>query len=314
MAQQKGSNVKVLLGFESTFGQAPSAGYSLYINSSGLRETQAVNAPATLTGSRNPAVPFRGNRDVRGTIVVPIDSTCMAYWLKAMFGDPTTTGTDPYTHEYKIGDTMPSFTFETGFEDLATNEYQRFLGCKVSGFSLTVGGDGELTGNIDVVGASGSLESSSFDASPTSVSLNRVNNFQAAIEEGGATLSNATELTINVNFGLDDSVYVIGGSGTRGSLPEGTVEVSGNLKALFEDVSLLNKALNGTESSLKLTITASASSIFELEIQELQYERNSVDVPGPQGLLVDLNFRGYYDDGSEASAIVARVTNSLSSL
>jgi hypothetical protein len=46
-----------------------------------------------------------------------------------------------------------------------------------------------------------------------------------------------------------------------------------------------------------------------LEIQELLYERNSVDIPGPQGLLTDLNFVGYYANGSEASGVVARVTN-----
>ena len=51
--------------------------------------------------------------------------------------------------------------------------------------------------------------------------------------------------------------------------------------------------------------------MFEIEIQELQYERNSVDVPGPQGLEVDLNFLGYYTDGSEASAVVMRVTNAV---
>ena len=85
------------------------------------------------------------------------------------------------------------------------------------------------------------------------------------------------------------------------------------IKTLFEDASLLTKALNSTESSLKLTVTGSASSIVEAEIQELQYERNSPDVSVATGLIVDLNFQGYYANGSEASAIVWRVTNGVSS-
>ena len=89
--------------------------------------------------------------------------------------------------------------------------------------------------------------------------------------------------------------------------------VSGNIKTLFENTTLLDKAINSTETSIKLTVTGSASSIFEIESQELQYERNSVDIPGPQGLLVDLNFQGYYTDGSEASAAVMRITNSTAS-
>jgi len=152
------------------------------------------------------------------------------------------------------------------------------------------------------------MESSSFDSSPTTITLARLKNFQASLTDDGFALANATELTITLNFPIDP-YYVIGGSGYVGSLAEQKVEVTGNIKTLFEDTSLIDYAIAGTERSLKLTITGSASSVFELEIQELLYERNSPDVPGPQGMLVDMNFQGYYANGSEASGIVARLTN-----
>jgi hypothetical protein len=252
--------------------------------------------------------------DVGGSIAIPADSVAMMYWLKWLFGDPTTSGSDPYTHEYKIGNTMPSAALEMAFTDLATNAYSRFLGCKVSSFAMSFGGDGELTAEISVVGANHSMETSAMSATPTAISIARVNNFSAALTEGGSALSVGTELSINVDFGLDTGVFVIGGNGVRGSIPEGIVSVSGNLKTIFDDTSLLAKAENGTETSLTVTVTESASSILELELQELRYERNAPPVDGPQGLSVDLNFQGYYDDGSEASAIVARVTNSESAL
>jgi len=313
MAHQKGSTVDLLIGYETTFGTAPAAGYQMSVNSFGLKANRNKNKPETLTGSRNPAEPFDGNVSLAGPVVVPVDSGIMPYWCAAMFGDPTSTGADPYVHEFKIADVMPSFTLEGAYTDLATAKYNQFRGCKVSGFSITAGGDGELTANLDIAGANESLENSSFDASPTAVTLARLDNFEAAIEEGGASLSNATELSINIDFGLDLDKYVIGASGVLGSIPEGIVGVSGNIKTLFENTTLLDKALNSTETSLKLTITNSASSIFEIEIEELQYERNSVDIPGPQGLLVDLNYQGYYANGSEASAVVMRVTNSVAS-
>lgn len=313
MAQQKGSTVDYQIGFESTFGTAPAAGYTMKVNSFGVKANRAKNQPATLTGTRNPAEPFDGNVNVAGPIVVPIDSGIMPYWCAAMFGDPVSTGAGPYVHEFKIADVMPSFTLENAFTDLATDKYNQFRGLKVSGFSITVGGDGELVANLDIAGATESLETSSMDASPTAVSLARIDNFECAITEGGGALSNGNELSINIDFGLDLNNYVIGGSGILGSIPEGIIGVSGNIKTLFEDTSLLDKALASTESSIKLTATNSASSIFEIEIQELQYERNSVDIPGPQGLLADLNFQGYYTNGSEASAVVMRVTNSVAS-
>ena len=78
MAHQKGSTVDLQIGYETTFGTASAAGFNMSVNSFGLKATQAKNAPATLTGTRNPASPFDGNVAVAGPIVVPIDSGCHA--------------------------------------------------------------------------------------------------------------------------------------------------------------------------------------------------------------------------------------------
>ena len=311
MTQQKGVNAKVAIGEESAYGTVATVGFILPINSSTLKGTQGLDTAKTLTGNRNPVAPFAKNRDVAGDIVAPVDSLAMPYWLQKMFGDSTVTGVGPYVHEWKIGNTMPSTTIENQFLDLATDAYVRFLGCRPSAWSMEVGGDDELVSTISWLGKSESNETSSFDAAPTTVSLARLNNFEAALLEGGATLSNAKTLSFNIDFGLDTDQYVIGSGGARGDLPEGIVAVTGNLKTLFEDVSLLNKAINGTESSLKLTITGSASSVFEVEFEEIRYARNSPDIPGPQGLMVDLNFIGFYTNGTEASSAVVRVTNSI---
>jgi len=314
MTQQRGVNATLMMGFEnSAYGTVATAGYVLPFNTCGLVGSKARNSPATITGSRNTVAPFAGNQDVNGPIVVPLDSDAMPYWLAAMFGDPSTTGSDPYTHEFKVGSSMPSISIEEAFEDLASNRYQRFVGCKIASFEATFGGDGELVANLNVMGAQMSHETSAFDAAPDTVSLDRVNNFSAAILEGGGSLSNATELSINIDFGLDPDQFVIGGSGIRGDIPEGFVTVTGNLKVLFEDDTLLDKATGDTETSLKITVTESANSIFELEIQELLYSVNGVPIEGPQGLIVSLDFVGYYTDGSEASNIVARVTNNVAS-
>ncbi len=308
MTQQKGSTTKLLLGWESTYASAPTDGFLIPINSFSPNFTQNVNAPATLRGNRNPVEPFRGNWESTFNLVVPADSKAMWYWLRAMFGDPVTTGTGPYVHEFKVGDTQPSFTLESQFTDLATDKYFRYLGCKISTFGIQIGGDGELVANLGGVGSYLDPQTSSFDATPTTIDLARLDNFEAALAEGGSTLSNATEMGINIDFGLDP-VRVIGGQGKVGSINEGIVAISGELVTLFEDTSLYDKALNGTESSLKLTITGSASSVLEFEMQEVQYGISSPPIEGPQGLLARLNYQAYYTDGSEASAIVARLTN-----
>ena len=313
MTIQRGMASSVKIGFEnSAYGTVADVGFELPFNSCEVAGQRNRTTPATIRGRRDPAAPFSGNYDVNGPVVVPLDSTAFVYWLMCMFGAPTTTGGGPYVHEFKLGDTMPSFSLEKTFTDLAVDAYERQVGCKISTMGITVGGDGELLANMAVLGSYQSYETSPFDSDPINVPLSRVENFDAALEEGGSTLSNATEFSINLDFGLDPNLFVIGGGGKRGGLPEGIVAVTGNLKTLFESRTLLDKAINDTETALKLTVTASASSVVELEIQELLYAVNGVPIPGPQGLIVSLDFAGYWANGAESSAIVARVTNGVS--
>lgn len=309
MTQQTGAGASVLIGFETTFKTAATDGFIMPINSSTVKGSRNQNSAATIRGSLNPVEPFDGNTSVGGQIVVPVDSIAFWYWLKAVFGSPTTTGTSPYAHEFKAGNTRPSLTIEHQFTELGTSKYFQYTGCKVSGMSLSAGDDGELIATLDVVGAKETIASSSFDASPTTISLARLKNNQLTLTEGGSTLSNAKLVDININFNCDTSQYVIGGGGELGSIPDGVMAVSGNLNTLFEDTTLLEKATDSTESALVLTFANGASSILVINFPELKYSLNSPGIDGPQGLAVALPFNAYYDDATEATSVVATVTN-----
>lgn len=369
MAQQRGANVKLVVGFEDTFGEAPTSGFILPMNSCNIRPQQNVTNDEILRGSRNPIQPDRGNKDVNGQIVVPVDTRAMYYWMRAMFDTPVTAGataaawvasndyeagdmvipTTPngryyevtddsgssgaseptwpttvgttvvdsgitwtcraFVHEFTIPDIQPSLTIEEQMTDLDSSLYIRYLGCKVSSASMSVGGDGALRMTLNVVGADFAIETSPFDADPDEISIAKVRNFQAAVEEGGGTLAVGTQLDLNWDMGLDTDTFVIGGGGVRGDIVEGVLDVGGSLTTLFKNDTLLSKAINGTESALKLTVTGSDVSVFEVEMQEIEYAVNGPEVPGPQGIKVSLDFNAFYDDGSEESAIVCRLTN-----
>ena len=121
---QKGSTVVISVGEEGTAGTAATTGFKLPINSDTVSGMFSRTTPATLTGTRNPVQPFKGNTDVTGNIVIPIDIAAMWYWLQLMFGDPTTAGAgDPYTHTFKVGNTMPYFTHQKAFTDLDTDVF-----------------------------------------------------------------------------------------------------------------------------------------------------------------------------------------------
>jgi len=311
--QQKGSTAVVAVGVESTPGTlVVDAGFELPINTDTVMGGFARNSPATLTGDRNPVVPFAGNKEVTGDIVVPLDDEAFWYWLQLAFGDPTTSGAgDPYTHVFKITDTQPSFSHVKEFTDLATDKWMAAVGCKISSMAIEFGGDGELVATFSVVGFDETIETSNpFTTPPTAVALDeRYNNFNAVINEGGGANSLIKTFSLNVDFGLDTTQRTIAGAGALGSIPEGIVSVTGNIKGLFEDTVILEKGRDSTESSLELVLTSAvtASHILTFDINELLYSFKTPVIEGPTGLDIDLDFVGYYTNDAAASALV--VTN-----
>lgn len=312
MGQARGYKSSVVIDFETTFGVDPGApdGKVMPINSYDVSASRALNSAQTITGNRNPVMPFSGFTSVQGQAVIPVDLVAMGYWLKGLFGDPTTTGAGPYNHVFKIGDSQPSMVIEKTFDfGGGSKTYIKQNGVKLGSLGINFGGDGELTAQIGVVGAKEAAPNATpYDASPASVSLNRVGNFQAAITEGGTAIATVTECSINVEMGLDSSGYVIGGGGSLGDIPEGLAAVSGSITALFKDTALLTKAAAGTESSLAITLTSGTHSL-KFEIPELLFQLQTPGINGPQGVRVTLPFQAYLDNGAGASAMIVTLIN-----
>lgn len=310
MAQQTGAGSKVVIGFQDDIDTTATDGFVLAINSSSLNATRNQNTANTIRGNLNPVEPFDGNLSASGSIVVPVDSMQFWYMLKAAFGDPATSGSSsPYTHVFKAGNARGFLTVEHQFLELATPQYFRYTGVKINSMSLSMGEDGELVATFDVVAANRTIATSAFDSTPTSLGLSRLKNNQMTLKEGGATISNAKLVDLTVNFNCDTDQYVIGGGGILGSIPDGVMAVSGKIDALFEDVSLLNKAVNSTESSMEATFTGGTSSILKILLPELKYTPADPGIDGPKGLAVSLNYAAYYTDATEETSVQITLIN-----
>lgn len=216
-----------------------------------------------------------------------------------------------YAHKFSMTGATPrvSATIEHQFLDLDTVKYFQYTGIKVSAISFSVGQEGELLATLTLTGAKRNIATSPFDASPTEVGYSPLDNSQASIEEGGSELGNSTGVSCDINFGLDSPKYFIGGGGYPGSIPDGIIGVSGNLDFIFEDTTLMEKAIASTESSVKNIFSASASSKVEVFAPEVEFGENDPEISGPQGIMVNLPYEGFYDNNAAASAIVVTVTN-----
>lgn len=218
-----------------------------------------------------------------------------------------TTQATTYKHTLKIGAALPSFLVEKGFADIS--QYFKYQGCKFGKFSLDISPSGAQKISFDLLGASETSGSSAY-AAPTDPGQANFDGLAiGTIEEGGVAIATVSSISgLSVDNQLDGDTYLIGGGGTRGGINEGLVKVSGTLKALFENLTLYNKALNSTESSLRVVYnrgtgagTANNESL-EIKIPELIFGVKTPAVDKPGGLWVEMEFTGYYTDSAEATS------------
>lgn len=222
-----------------------------------------------------------------------------------------TAGAALYQHVFKVGDTVPSMTIEKGFTDIG--KYFRYVGSKVNKFSVTGQvGNNEQTYTMDMMAANEIEQTAPMTASPTILEILRFNNIDATVKEGGNTLATCRKMQLDVDNGLDGDTYCLNGGATRPSINEGIAKVSGSVEVLFTDTALLDKAINGTETSLEMVFSKGPYSL-SFKIPEVLLERATPTVDGPKGVMATLSYNGYYANNSDNSAIVVTLINDVSS-
>lgn len=319
MAQASGSRSQIIYDQETTFKSTPGSPDAklLPFKSESLRLSRELVSSEAITSARNPKTPRKGKYEVGGAIELEINPY-LGVLFKHALGVVSTTGAGPYTHTIKVGALPIALCIEKGFTDIA--QYFLYNGCRTNKLSMAFAAAGIVTGSIDILGAKETVGGASFDSTPADLGHNPFDNFEASIQEGGSAIAIVTECDFALENNLDGDVFVIGGNGERNSLPEGMVKVSGTLKALFENLTLYNKAKNHTESSLKITLLrgdglgSAGNESLEIFVPELIFKPEAPVIPGPKGILVELPYEAFYDNSSEASTIQMILKNTVATL
>jgi hypothetical protein len=290
MGNAQGSSFQTCYVAESTWGTTPGtpAMKLLPITSNTLKLSKSTLEDNTLRGDRMRSDVRHGMKTVDGSLVGNL-----------RYGD-----FDPFiaagafgaweSDVVKAGATESYFTVEKGFTDI--EQYEPYTGLMVNKMSLSIKPDAMVPVTFEFVGKDLTMPSGTpLDASPDAYSSNApFDSFTGTISEGGSAIGIVTGIDVTVDNGLSGSQVV--GSDTINDVVAGRSKVSGTLTAYFQNLALLNKFINETESSINVVLEDVDGNTLAINIPRVKYMGGDPEVSGEGVIELSMPFEGLYDN------------------
>ena len=203
MARAQGARVQMALAFETTYGMPPVGGFTkMPFASTSLGAEQPLLNSELLGYGRDPLAPIKDAVTADGDVVVPLDAEAFGFGLKTAFGDPTTTGTGPWTHEFQSGAwTLPSMSIETGMPEVP--RYAMYSGWVLDQINWQMQRSGLLTATARLVAQGETVGTTTSAGTPAALELQRLGHFNGAIPRNGSALGNVVSADITYANNLD---------------------------------------------------------------------------------------------------------------
>lgn len=283
MARAQGARSQLAAAFETTYGTPPASGYTrLPFASSSLSGEQALQSSELLGYGRDPLAPVLDALDADGDVIVPVDAEAFGFWLKATFGQPTTTGAGPYTHEFRSGSwTLPSLSIEKGMPEVPS--FSMFPGCKVNALSWTMGRKGLLTATVDLIAQGEIISGTTGAGTPADVALARFNHFHGSVKRDDAALANVVAAAIKYDNMLD-RIETIRADGLIDGLDPGIAAMTGEITVRFASAELLTQATSGDPCELEFAYELPGGESLTVTVHAVYLPVPKREITGPSGV------------------------------
>jgi len=295
MARAQGARAQMALAFESVYGTPPETGYvKMPFASATLGAEQPLLESELLGYGRDPLAPIKDALTSDGDVVVPIDAIGFGYWLKATFGDPTTTGAEaPYTHEFRSGSwTLPSLAIEIGMPEVP--RFAMYAGCVVDQLSWQMTRSGLLTASVSLIAQGETPAAATGAGTPTEIALQRFGHFNGAIKRDGVALGNVVSTQITYGNNLD-RIETIRADGKIDGADPSMAMLSGSMEVRFADTTLMDQAINGTTCALEFAYTLPTGESLTFTAHSVYLPRPRVEIGGPQGVQATFDWQAAKD-------------------
>jgi len=290
MAFSQGSRSALAFDVESTYGDTPGTPSMKYLpfKSHTLNLTKQRVQGNDIQADRIPRVDRHGNRNALGDIVVDLRANVYDDFIESvMFSTFSSAG------EIKVGTTLKSLVIEDRAEDIS--QYRLFNGAAVSSMSCRVAPNQMVDTTFSMVGSDMNVSGSEVGTPSAQTAEEPFDAYSGLIKDGGSEIAVVTSLDFQIANSLNPTFVV--GSATTPQLEYGQAVVTGTLRAYFEDLALINKFVNETESSLEVQIDDPVSgNAYTFLFPRIKYNGASVPVQDPQSRVIELPFVSLYDD------------------
>ncbi len=282
------------LAFETVYGTPPAGGYTkMPFASTTLGAEQPLLNSELLGYGRDPLAPIKDAVTADGDVVVPIDAEAFGFWLKAAFGDPVTTGTGPWTHEFRSGAwTLPSLTIETGMPEVP--RYAIYSGCVLDQLSWQMQRSGLLTATARLVAQGETVGTVSSAGTPAPIDLRRFGHFNGSITRNGAALGNVVSAQITYANNLD-RIETIRADGRIDGADPSIAALTGSIEVRFADSTLVTQAMDGEACALDFSYALPSGESFTFTVHAVYLPRPRIEISGPQGVQATFDWQAARD-------------------
>lgn len=289
MAFAQGSRSRLAYGIETTFGTAATTYTNLPFNTHSLNLTKDRVAGNEIQPDRMPRVDRHGNRQVAGDIVVDLRDGDFDDLIRSAMLSNWSTGV------IKVGTTPVFLTVEDYAQDI--DQARLFTGCAVNSMAVSLAPNQMVTTTFGIVGKDMTISATEKTVSAASGAA-PFDAYSGDLAIGNVGGSSAVAIVTGLDFTLTNSfapTFVIGSDSTP-SLEYGMATVEGTLTAYFEDVALINRFLNETETEIEVSVDdPTGTNAYTFLFPRVKINSADVGVDGPTSRIINMSFVALYD-------------------
>ena len=292
MAFAQGSRSRLAFGVESTFGTAATSYTNVPYNTHSLNLSKERVAGNEIQPDRMPRVDRHGNRSVAGDITVDLRDTAYDDLIESAMLSTFSTGV------IKVGTTPKFLTLEDYAADI--DQARLFTGCAVSTMGVSMAPNQMVTATFGMVGKDMTISATEKTVSAAGVGepFDAYSGDLKVADVDGIGAASALSIVTSVDFTVTNSfapTFVVGDDSAP-ALEFGRAEIEGTITAYFEDLSLVNRFLNETESAIEVSVADPSANTMTFLFPRVKFNAADIPVDGPTSRVVSLPFVALYDD------------------